>query len=110
MVILGTTLESNREELADPLTKAPGINDRIVAMLELPRYVKRMISIEPIIDMDMAEFVQLIGYIHPEFVSIGADSKNCGLTEPPKEKIVKLIEELKKTMEVRTKDNLERLK
>ena len=57
--------------------------------------------------MDVAEFVQLIEYIHPKFVSIGADSKNSNLPEPKKEKIVRLIELLNKTTEVRTKKNLE---
>jgi len=109
--ILGTTLETNKSELADPLTKAPGINKRFVAMLNLPGYVRKMISVEPVIDFDVAEFTQMIDYIKPEFVSIGADSKNCGLQEPSKEKIKKFIENLEYfQMEVRLKDNLKRLR
>lgn len=108
-VIIGTTIESNRSELTDPLTNAPGVNERLAGMLEIPNGYDKMVSLEPIIDFDIAEFVQIIAYIHPKFVSIGADSKGHNLPEPSPEKIKELIKELEKFTEVRIKPNLRRL-
>jgi len=47
--------------------------------------------------------------IKPEFVSIGADSGNNNLPEPPADKVQVLIEELQGIATVKIKDNLNRL-
>jgi len=51
----------------------------------------------------------LIGMVGPSFVSFGTDSKGCGLSEPPRWKILELIDELGKITTVKVKDNLARL-
>ncbi len=71
--------------------------------------MKTFLSIEPILDFDLDIFVQEIKKINPSFVSIGADSRNCGLPEPPPGKLKELISELEKFTEVRMKRNLNRL-
>jgi len=47
--------------------------------------------------------------IKPEFVSIGADSKNNNLIEPSAKKIKELVYYLKKFTKVIIKNNLNRL-
>jgi hypothetical protein len=68
-----------------------------------------MISIEPILDFDLDEFLPGIKNVSPKFVSIGADSKGHNLPEPPAGKVKELIQELQKFTEVKVKDNLKRI-
>ena len=104
--IFGTTLETNRD--IKDISHAPSIRARVSNMQQ--GFMKRkMITIEPILDFDLEPFVQMIKDVNPEWVNIGADSKNHNLPEPNREKVEKLIEELKKFTEVRTKHNLDRL-
>lgn len=103
--VIGTTLETNRKY---NISKAPQPPERYrdFKALDWPR---KMISIEPIMDFDLEEFVSWIKSIDPEFVSIGADSKNNELTEPSSEKVESLIENLQRLIEIRKKKNLKRL-
>ncbi len=104
--IFGTTLETNRDMRT--ISKAQSTKARISNMQD--RYMKRtMITIEPIMDFDLDEFVEMIKEINPEWVNIGADSKNHNLPEPSSEKVEALIKELKKFTKVKIKDNLKRL-
>jgi hypothetical protein len=70
---------------------------------------RKMITIEPVMDFDTAQFAELIRKCNPEQVNIGADSGRNGLPEPPKEKLLKLIAELEKFTTVVKKKNLGRL-
>jgi hypothetical protein len=104
--ILGISLESNRDY---GLTKAPIPRTRTVDFYNV-QFPYKIINIEPIIDFDLEVMVNWIKQIKPEFVSIGADSKHHSfLIEPSREKIVMLINELKKFTEVKVKSNLSRL-
>jgi len=107
--IIGTTIETNRG--IAKYSKAPKIFDRYyhLSMMRNVNSVKKMISIEPIMDFDVGVMVYYIKSIQPDFVSIGADSKGNNLSEPPSWKVKKLIEELEKFTEVRIKKNLNRL-
>ncbi len=107
-VIFGTTIETNREY---DFGNAPTLKDRTLALgcNPLSKYDK-MVSIEPIMDFDLNELVEMIRHIKPKFVSIGADSKGHNLPEPSWEKVQQLIKELKAFTEVKIKDNLMRLK
>lgn len=67
------------------------------------------ITIEPIMDFDLPEFVEILKECSPIQVNIGADSKRCGLPEPPKEKVIELISELEKFTKVYYKSNLIRI-
>lgn len=100
--ILGTTLETNADVMG--MSQAPPIIDRVLAMDKLN--FRKMVSIEPIVEFKVSELVMMVKGIKPEFVSIGADSKNSNLLEPSPEKVKALIEELKMFTEVRIKDNL----
>ena len=105
--ILGTTLETNRDY---NFSKAPQPRLRVEALKSWNGTgMVKMVSIEPIMDFDLDKFISMIALCEPVFVSIGADSKRNNLPEPPKEKIVKLISELRKVTKVRLKNNLKRL-
>lgn len=108
MVVLGTTLESNRCWNG---SKAPCPVFRYQAMKSLPATMgyRKMVSIEPIMDFDLDEFVDMIRGIAPQFVSIGADSKNHNLPEPSADKVQRLIADLSAFTEVKLKDNLKRI-
>jgi DNA repair photolyase len=67
------------------------------------------ITIEPIMDFDLPDFVNMLRNIEPIQINIGADSGNNGLPEPPKDKLLALIEELQKFTIIHNKTNLKRL-
>ena len=105
--ILGTTIETNKEDIIKKVSKAPSPANRYMHMLnDFPR---KMVSIEPIMDFDLDIMIRWIEDIEPEFVSIGADSKNHNLPEPPAWKVEQLIKSLKEFTEVKIKDNLSRI-
>jgi len=101
--IFGTTIETNRQL---NISAAPSIKEREEWIGKLPRI---MVSIEPVLDFDLGEMINLIEGLHPEFVSIGADSKGHNLPEPSTLKLHALIDELKVFTEVKVKRNLNRL-
>ena len=108
-IILGTTIETNRDSLHEIFVgRVPSPLDRQFWLQRTPAYHK-MVSIEPIMDFDLNIFVNWIRAIKPDFVSIGADSKGNGLSEPPAWKIRKLIDALRQFTEVKVKSNLKRL-
>ena len=103
-----TTIETNRyyEQMAD----APHPIDRAVAMSNINANNNNCyVTIEPIMDFDLADLVFLIRQCDPIQVNIGADSGNNNLPEPSKEKILALIDELKKFTVIDQKRNLTRL-
>lgn len=105
--IIGTTIESNR---AYPnITYAPPAGQRIEGLKNFTGN-KKFITIEPILDFDPQLLADMIVSVRPDFVNIGADSKGIGLPEPPKDKILELIDILKlEKVIIRKKVNLERL-
>jgi hypothetical protein len=102
--ILGTTLETNRHYSG--ISVAPEPFERADALGEVSR--KKMVSIEPIMDFDLDEFVELIDEVDPNFISIGADSKGHHLPEPSRDKVLDLLSWLTK-YEVKLKPNLKRI-
>ena len=105
--VLGITLETNRD-IDISVSKAPSPQSR-VSWMEEKWMDRKMVTIEPILDFDLDPFIAMIKRVNPEWVNIGADSKNHNLPEPSREKVELLITELKKFTEVRRKSNLERL-
>jgi hypothetical protein len=105
--ILCTTIETNR--YYEIMGNAPKPAVRALAMKQLYPDFPTQITIEPIMDFDLFDLVALIKDAHPNSVNIGADSKGHNLPEPSKEKVIALIEELKKFTVIDKKTNLERL-
>jgi len=105
--ILVTTIETNRYYPA--MGNAPHPYDRVKAM-ESPCIRKNsMITIEPIMDFDLPEFLEWMKRCNPEQVNIGADTGNNHLPEPPKEKVLELITALEGFTTVKQKSNLSRI-
>lgn len=106
--ILGTTIETNREYKEMGLAPSPAI--RFENMEALSETMPVMVTIEPIMNFDVSELTDMMIYIQPDWINIGADSKNNGLPEPEAWKIEALIKNLRsKNIEVKIKDNLKRL-
>jgi hypothetical protein len=71
---------------------------------------KTFITIEPIMDFDVEILTDWIITAQPDFINIGADSKNTGLPEPSAEKIGALIKNIQAAgVPIRKKMNLQRL-
>lgn len=107
--IVGCTIESTGEFF--PLMgDTPHPFDRRTAMMILPNSVRRFVTIEPIMDIDVATMTGWLRDIAPEWVAIGADSKGSGCIEPTAVDVLTLIESLRMAgIEVRQKPNLARL-
>lgn len=104
--ILCTTIETNRWYLGIMGGDAPYLRSEAMALMS---GFRRQITIEPVMDFDFYEMVELIKQTNPESVNIGADSKGHHLPEPTKEKLLALIEELQKFTVIDKKTNLTRL-
>jgi hypothetical protein len=105
-VVVCTTIETNRW-YPDIMHNSPTPLQRAYAMIELP--FDRYVTIEPIIDFDMDNLVEMLRWFHPIQVNIGADSGNNHLPEPSGEKVLELIDVLKTFTVVDQKRNLGRL-
>lgn len=104
--IIGATIESNRAYRG--ISVAPEPFTRFEAMKRLPG--RKFITIEPVLDFDVDILASWIDQIRPEFLNLGADSKNNHLPEPTVEKILQFTEKLKGYgIELREKHNLGRL-
>jgi hypothetical protein len=101
------TLETNRH-YKEVMGLSPKPKDRVKEYKKIP-YSFKYITIEPIMDFDLVEFVEMIKVCNPLQVNIGADSGKNNLPEPSKEKLLQLIEELKKFTIIHNKSNLKRL-
>jgi hypothetical protein len=70
---------------------------------------RKHVTIEPIMEFNLHDLLNIIRMCEPEQVNIGADSKRNNLPEPSKEKALELISELEKFTVVHQKSNLKRL-
>ena len=109
--IVCTTIETNRfyEQF---MGTAPKIEDRVLAIEMLKTECNNIVTyvtIEPVMDFDLPEMVELVKRCNPVQVSIGADSKGHNLPEPSANKVKELINELRRFTEVNEKDNLKRI-
>ena len=87
---------------------AEAMSERAEAMGKITHYEKQ-ITIEPVINFDLDELITLIRITKATKINLGADSKHNHLPEPSKEKLLALIDELKKFTVIDRKSNLERL-
>ena len=110
-ITLGTTIETNRQELIEKYSKAPDVQIRSASMAMLKeKGFKTFITIEPVMDFDIDDMSYLITSAKPDWVNIGADSKGHNLPEPSAWKLMSLIGEIHHAgIEIRNKSNLKRL-
>jgi protein gp37 len=106
-VILGTTLETNHETWKYSWAASPALRQHFLAANPHPR---KFISIEPIMDMDVAVMLDWVRMIAPEIVEVGADSTHNHLPEPLPHELRALLAGLRLTVpRVIEKEGLERL-
>ena len=109
-VLICTTIESNRFYTDLVNSCCPSPQQRAKEMSVFSKFgIKTYVTIEPIMDFDLPEMINLIEMCTPEKVNIGADSGNNHLPEPSKEKLIALIDELKKFTTIANKRNLNRI-
>jgi hypothetical protein len=101
--IFCTTIETNRlypeimNNCIHPIDRA----------FSLPK--NSYITIEPIMDFDLKDFISILKACNPIQVNVGADSGRNNLPEPTKEKVMQLVFELQKFTTIHHKRNLDRL-
>jgi protein gp37 len=97
-VVAGATIESEFDPrlYGFDYSKAPLMNDRIKAMIDI-NDSRKFVSIEPIMDFSPGAFLSAIRNIKPEFVAVGFDNYNSGLPEPESlQKVLDFITEIEK--------------
>ena len=96
-IILVTTLETNRDDGYETVSKAPVPSVRFGQFMSL-LHERKVVTIEPILQFDVPIFIQWIVEIKPEYIWIGWNSrpKSVQLTEPSREKFIEFIGELAK--------------
>jgi len=94
-IVLVTTLETNRDEGYEQISKAPKPSTRYIDFHYI-KYPRKVVSIEPIMDFDLKEFADWIIRINPEYVWMGFNSrpKQVQLPEPGPVKTRQMIEVL----------------
>ena len=105
-LVLGTTIESN-EYPRMFISEAPYPVFRKHALHQIS-HKRKYVTTEPIMDFDLDVMAEWIKEIAPEFVYVGYlnplwKAKKLQIPEPPLEKTMELITELKKFTEVRLK-------
>ena len=105
-----TTIESNRY-YPSIMNHAPNVEERALAMNEIAsKGIETYLTIEPIMDFDLEELINLIQMCHPIQINIGANTnKNIRLPEPTTEKIYLLIDSINNNYKIELKSNLTRL-
>jgi DNA repair photolyase len=104
--ILCTTIETNRHYV-EFMRNSPPPRIRAKAMQSFNE--QHYLTIEPIMDFDLFDLVDLVKLCNPKQVNIGADSCGHNLPEPSKEKVLALIKELEVFTKVVLKNNLKRI-
>lgn len=103
-----TTIESNIF-YPDIMKNSPTPLERSLAMQEISSIVDTYVTIEPIMDFDLKEMVELIKRCNAKQVNVGAESSGKKLPEPTKAKVLELVSELQKFTTIHNKSNLHRL-
>jgi DNA repair photolyase len=104
--VVCVTLETNRlYPLIMKNSPQPIKRVEHMKLIRHPLYIK----IEPIMDFDSNNFVEMLKDCCPVQINVGADSCGNNLPEPSKDKILDLISALKKFTTVKLKKNLNRL-
>lgn len=107
-ICFATTIESNRDY---PISKAQSMTERADAMAQLQAMgFPVMVTIEPIMDFDHEELVEMLRKIRPFQVNIGCNTnREVKLLEPTRDQIVALVQELRTFTNVELKSNSSRI-
>ena len=92
-VILGTTIETNRDNIYKGIATAPPPSQRYKDFLSVEHPLK-MVTIEPVIDFDLDVMLKWMKDVNPCMIWLGYDSKKNHLPEPELDKVKELYWEL----------------
>lgn len=109
--MLGTTMETN-EDWIQAYSQAPRPRKRAYSMVLLKQKGERtLLTIEPIGQFEIEDFVWWILEMRPDLVAIGAESQRCSVwTDPNPDDVRDLIERIEAAdIKVHRKANLGRL-
>ena len=104
------TIETNRN-YPEIMRNCPSPRQRVNDLITLNEATTSTcyVTIEPLMDFDLEEFLNMLELCEPKQVNIGADSGKNNLPEPTKDKVISLIEGLEKFTTIHNKSNLRRL-
>lgn len=101
-VLLGITLETNRDNIYDLISNAPLPSKRFKDFLDID-FDRKVVTIEPILNFDLEPFIEILKELNPERIYLGYDTKKSNLPEPTIQKTMNLYNELKKFTRVKLK-------
>jgi hypothetical protein len=104
--VLVTTLETNRDKGYRLISKAPPPSERFQQFKSLD-YPRKVVTVEPVMDFDLAVFSRWLRTLSPEYVWLGLNSKpnQVHLPEPSVGKLRSLVASLRDSgIDVRFKD------
>jgi len=93
-VILGTTIETNRDTYNTLVSLAPHPYERYKGLRDVKHNAKS-VTIEPVMDFDVPGLLSWIIEINPVWVQIGYDTRKTNLREPPLWKVDSLTNDLR---------------
>jgi hypothetical protein len=105
--VVCTTMESDYWYVV--MRDSPPPAERAAAMATISKYTPTYVTVEPIMDFDVAGMVKLVKQCSPAQVNIGADTGHNRLPEPPKGKLLELIAVLEEFTIIKQKSNLKRI-
>ena len=104
-VILGITLETNRDGIYQGMSKAPLPSQRVEDFVKI-NHPRKMVTVEPVLEFDLEVLESWIKRINPFLVWTGYDSskKGHGYPEPKLSKVMQLKDRLENAgMQVKLK-------
>jgi len=101
-VILGITLETNRDKDYEKISKATIPSIRYWTFY-CKKHKRKRLTVEPIQEFDMDESVEWVEILKPEIVYVGYDTKKSKLPEPPLSKTLEFINRISEFTTVKPK-------
>ena len=92
-VLLGATIETDRDEGYSAISRAPKPSERLQAMAKL-EWPAKVVSVEPVLRFS-ERFPQLLAEVKPLLAYVGYDNYGCKLPEPRLSETLQLIETLR---------------
>ena len=96
---LGTTIETNKNEIIRKYSKAPSTYNRYKALKKLS-FARKFVGLEPLFDFDLDVLLNWLIEINPEIIAVGFDEHKRSMKRtlsdrPPPDKVLKLLSSLK---------------
>lgn len=110
--VICTTIETNRH-YPEIMNDSSKVEERAKAMSEISQKwgIDTYVTVEPIMDFDLDEMIELIRLCHPKQVNFGKNSnKLVTLPDPTEKKVLQLIKGVKDFSTVHIKENMKKNK